>query len=218
MTLVMLVVLLGLGTWQVRRLHWKEDVLARIAHAEVNAPVPLPPDPHPFEKVLVAGRLRPELSALYGAEVRETPIGPKMGAHLIVPLERAGAPPLLVDRGWVPLAPNAPLDLPTEPVSLTGFVRPAETAGWYSATDDLAVRHFYTLDPAAIGGALRLVDTAPFVLVVLGTAPASLWPDPARHLPRPANNHLAYVVTWYGLAGTLVVIFLIWARKGSKHE
>ena len=42
MTVVMLAVLLGLGTWQVHRLHWKEAILAQIARAEAAPPVPLP--------------------------------------------------------------------------------------------------------------------------------------------------------------------------------
>ena len=216
MTLVMLVTLIGLGTWQLQRLRWKEDVLARVDIAERNNPIPLPGDPQPFTKVMVEGQLRADLAAMYGAEVRETPTGPKMGAHLIVPLERDTGNTVLVDRGWVPVTPAGPLDLPAGRVHLTGFIRPAETAGWFSATDDLAARHFYTLNPAAIAAALRLPEAAPFILVALGEAPASRWPDPARHLPRPPNNHLAYVVTWYGLAGTLLVIFVIWARKGSK--
>jgi hypothetical protein len=36
-----LAVLLVLGTWQMRRLHWKEAVLAQLAVAETAAPVPL---------------------------------------------------------------------------------------------------------------------------------------------------------------------------------
>jgi surfeit locus 1 family protein len=218
MTIVMQIVLIGLGTWQVQRLHWKQDIIAHIDHAEASAPLPLSENPPPYAKVVADGRLRGDLMALYGAEVRETPSGPKMGAHLIEPLERDGAPPLLVDRGWVPLTPSAPLDLPGEPVSLTGFVHPPEEAGWFSATDNAAERHFYTLNPVAIAAALRLPNVEPFVLVVLGPRPATLWPEPAHHLPRPANNHLSYVITWYGLAAALAVIFVVYARKGSKHD
>jgi len=217
MTIAMMIVLIGLGTWQVQRLHWKESVLAQLAKAETSPPVPLGNDPSPFAKVEVRGRLRGDLTALYGAEVRETPSGPKMGAHLIEPLERDGAPPLLVDRGWVPLAPPSALDLPDGPVTITGFVHPPDSPGWFSATDNTAERHFYTLDPRVIGAALRLPDVSPFVLVVLGPRPAGLWPEPALHLPRPSNNHLSYVVTWYGLAAALAVIFTMYARKGPKH-
>src|SRR6185437_363364 len=48
------------------------------------------------------GYFRSDLSALYGAEVRDTPLGPRMGAQLLTVLERDGAPPVLVDRGWIP--------------------------------------------------------------------------------------------------------------------
>ena len=44
MTAAMLAVLLGLGTWQVERLHWKQDMLAQIARAEAAPAVPLPDD------------------------------------------------------------------------------------------------------------------------------------------------------------------------------
>ena len=79
----------------------------------------------------------------------------------------------------------------------------------------------YTLDPYAIGAAMGLADIRPFVLVALAASPApglivDHWPDPARHLPRPPNNHLSYVITWYGLAIALLAIFTIWARKGSR--
>lgn len=217
MTMAMLVVLIGLGTWQVQRLHWKQDAIARLTHAEANDPTPLTAHPAPYSKVVAQGRLRDDLSVLYGAEVRETPTGPKLGAHTIVPLEREHAPTLLVDLGWVPLLTNTPRERPTDPVNLTGFVHPPEDRGWFSATDNAAERHFYTLDPMAIGAALRLTNIEPYVLVVLGPKSASLWPEPAHRMPRPANNHLAYAITWYGLAVALVAVFLVYARKGNPH-
>ena len=90
MTAAMLAVLLGLGTWQVERLHWKQDVLAQIARAEAAPAVPLPAEPDPFTKVQVTGICATILSATYGAEVRDTPAGPQLGTQLIVPLERDG--------------------------------------------------------------------------------------------------------------------------------
>ena len=42
------------------------------------------------------------------------------------------------------------------------------------------------------------------------------WPDPARHLPRPPNNHLSYAITWYGLAVALLAIFVVWVRKEAS--
>jgi surfeit locus 1 family protein len=222
MTAVMLLVLLGLGTWQVRRLAWKEAILAQIAQAEAAPPVPLPtapdaPIPPAFTKVSVTGTLMPNLSALYAAEVRDTRAGPELGALLIEPLQRDGAPPLLVDRGWVPLKRSSPVVQPQGAVTIAGYVHQADAPGLFSAHDDLAGRHFYTLDPRAIAAALGLDHVAPFILIALGPMPPEGLPIPAEHLPRPPNNHLAYAITWYGLAAALVVIFTAWARKAARE-
>ena len=212
-TLAMLVILCGLGTWQVERLAWKTAILAQIAAAEVLPAVPLPPDPSPFAKVRIEGRLRDDLSASYAAEVHDTAGGPVMGEQLIVPLERQGADPVLVDRGWVPAVRRRPIATPSGITAVEGFVHPAEHAGLFSATDDPVARHFYTLDPQAIGAALGLKRVAPFILVAMGPTPVEKYPDPARHLPRPPNNHLDYAITWYGLAVVLLVIFCRYAWK-----
>jgi surfeit locus 1 family protein len=213
MAAAMLAVLLALGTWQVERLHWKRGVLAQIARAEAAPAVPMPADPEPYTKVQVTGHLREDLSAYYGAEVRDTPAGPQLGTQLIVPLEREDGDDVLVDRGWVPNARPRGLALSSGEVTLEGYVRPGDAPGLFSASDSPATRQFYTLDPAAIGEALGLPRIASFVLVVMGPPPPERYPDPARHLPQPPNNHLSYAITWYGLAVALVVIFVLWARK-----
>ena len=208
-TLVMLAALIGLGTWQVERLAWKTALLSQIDHAEAAPAIPLPADPVPFTTVRAEGRLRQDLSVLYGAEGRSPRTGPVMGAHLITPLERPNADPLLVDRGWIPTQ-NVPSGVRSETVAVEGYVRPAEHAGWFSAADDTLTRHVYTLDPQAIAAIIGLPRVAPFTLVVIGPEGT---PDPVRALPRPPNNHLSYAITWYGLTIALLVIFLLHARK-----
>ena len=242
MTAAMLIVLVGLGTWQVRRLFWKEALLAAVDRAEASAPLPLPPGPFspglsspglsspaPFAKISVTGTFLPEKTALYGAEVRTIASGPILGARLIVPLRRDTGGVILVDRGWVPFSRAEPIDHPAEPVTVTGYTRFGDQPGWFSARDDVVERKFYTLEVGKIAAAVGQPDALPFVLVVLakesgprerGTAPANpsaaRWPDPARHLPRPPNSHLSYALTWYGLAVALLAIFIVWARKGRR--
>jgi surfeit locus 1 family protein len=212
----MLIVLIGLGTWQVYRLHWKEGILARIAVAEAAPPVPLGQDPQPYTKVLVTGRFRFDKAALYGVDVRDTRIGATMGAAQIVPLEREGAPTILVDRGWLPQQRTVAPQEPGGIVTVTGYVRPGERPHWFSPVDDRAGRQFFTLDPEAIGAVLGIPHPEPFTLVAMGPAVPELYPTPAQYLPRPPNNHLTYAFTWYGLAAALLVIFGIWMRKALR--
>jgi surfeit locus 1 family protein len=215
-TLIMLAVLIGLGTWQVRRLQWKEAILARIATAEAQPAVRLTQEPAPYTKLSVTGRFRFDLAVLFGAEVRDTRAGPTLGGYQIVPLDRDGAATILVNRGWIPQKRQTPLDDPAGTVTLIGYVRPGETPGWLSAADDAAARQFFTLDPQAIAASLGVVKPAPFILIALGQSTAASFPTPAQHLPWPPNNHLSYVITWYGLAVALIIIFVIWIRKAPR--
>jgi surfeit locus 1 family protein len=219
MTAVMLATLVTLGTWQVNRLVWKRDLLAAIAAAEVQPPVPLGTTPSPFALVRAEGRFE-TVSALYGADVRSVAGTPTGGARLLGVLRREGAAPVLVDRGWIPVSQpaTAPSPLPGGPAVVDGYVRPPDTAGLFAPADDLANRRFYTLDPAAIGRALGVADLAPFILVELGAAAGPGAPEPARSLPRPPNNHLVYAITWYGLAVALMVVFAVHVRKVLRHD
>lgn len=220
LALPVLAVLLGMGAWQVQRIAWKTALLEQLAIAQAGPPQPALA-PAPFGHIIATGRFRHELEVLLGSEVR----GPVLGATLVTPLEREGAPALLVERGWVPLD-RAGVARPDGVVTVQGYMRPAEPAGRLSAADSPAQRRFLNFDPAVIGPALGL-PVAPFGLTVvrpgparpdggLGIAPAPNQggvPTPATGFPRPSNPHLGYAVTWFGLALALMAIFALWASS-----
>ncbi len=207
-----LLILVALGVWQLRRLAWKTALLDEIAAAERAPPVPLTDrTPKLFTRVHVTGVWESK-RALYGAEVR----GLRLGAQAIQLLDRPGQVPIAVVLGWVPTDATAPPPA-SGAADVTGYVRVPETPGWLSAADDAEGRHFYTLNPAAIGATLGASNVAPFTLVALAPEEsAGSGPQPATALPRPTNNHLQYALTWFGLAGALVAVFASWAfrRRG----
>lgn len=200
-------ILLGLGTWQVYRLHWKEGILAEIAASEHNKPAPLTDHPPDYGRVAVTGRFRFDKEVRLGVDVRDTPQGTVMGHYQLVPLERDGAPSVLVNRGWVPETAK-PQD-PVGTVTITGYVRPGDHPGWFMPANDIPGRQVYVLDPPAIAAALGIGPVEPFTLTVLGTVADGVYPVPAADFPRPPNNHLSYAVTWYSLALALLVIFTL---------
>jgi surfeit locus 1 family protein len=207
-----LVFLAGLGTWQVQRLQWKTSLLATIAAAEAGPPVPLADRPTDYSKVFAEGRFLHAEALFYGVEVRNG----VLGTHLVTPLDRGDSSPLLlVDRGWVPMD-GGTVTQPEGPVRVEGYVRPSETAGLFSATDDPVRRRFYSFDPMAMGAAIGRSGLAPFGLVALGPQGPGL-PQPAATLPRPTNTHLGYAITWYGLALAALGVFVAWARTRLKE-
>ena len=215
-TAASLILLVGLGVWQLQRLAWKEAILASIAHGEAAPPVPLrsaPSIPAQFSKIEVTGTLRDV--GLYSIAVRATPSGEREGAFRLGVIERPDAAPVLVNEGWVPdgLAP----DPAPRPAQIVGYVLPGQAPGWLTAPSDPASHRFFSPDPAGIGAALGLKRVSPFIVVALGDAPPGIYPQPAQHMPQPPNNHLGYALTWFGLAAGLLGIFVAYAMQRARR-
>ena len=204
----MLTLTLSLGVWQVERLAWKRGLLQELDRGEQAPPVPLATTQDAFRRVVLEGTFLP-LVARYGAEVRSTRAGPAMGAHVLTPMQRPGADPVLIDRGWAPM--DFDTTPPVGPVRIVAYVRPPEYPVRFGASDDPANRRFYALDPVAIGASLGLPRVAPFTLVALGAQGA--FPEPATTLPRPPNDHLSYAATWFGLSLALIVVFIVYVAQ-----
>jgi len=95
-----------LGTWQVKRLEWKTDLIAKCEDRIVRDPLPLPPRIDPdaisefdYRRVYTTGRWRHDQEMLIGPRMREG----EQGYMVVTPLERADDPgaTVLVNRGWI---------------------------------------------------------------------------------------------------------------------
>ena len=72
----------------------------------------------------------------------------------------------------------------------------------------MSPRHECSLAPGADGSARR----APFVLEAEASPEnAGGWPQSGVTVLRVPNRHLEYALTWYGLAGALVVVYVAFA-------
>lgn len=203
-------VLLSLGVWQVRRLAWKDDVIAAI-EARIGAePVPLAtiaaPDPRAdlYRPVTVEGRTTgEELLVLTGRK------GQGAGFEVVAVFETEGGRRILLDRGFVP---EAARDAARPPVALavTGNLHwPDETDG-FTPPPDAATGLWFARDVAAMS---ESVSTLPVLVVarkVEGDA-QGIVPVPVDTSAIP-NDHRQYAVTWFSLAGVWagMTAFLLW--------
>lgn len=210
---VAIVVLLALGTWQVQRLTWKEALIVRLearAHAD---PVPVPaaiddPAAWEFRPVTVRGRLLLQRSMLVTARPRQG----RVGYEVITPLVRAEGPPVLINRGFVPMDGEATATAgPEGEVTVRGVVRVPSPPGAFQPDNRPGARTWAWVEISAMAAAAGLDDALPVVVeqVPTGALPAGI--EPAVTLP---NNHLQYAFTWYSLAGVLVIVsILTWRRR-----
>lgn len=96
---------LALGTWQVQRLKWKTDLIAKLEDRLVRDPLPLPPHIDPsavpdfdYRRITATGHFRHDREMLIGPRMRDG----EQGYEVITPLEREGeGTTVLVNRGWI---------------------------------------------------------------------------------------------------------------------
>lgn len=206
-------VLIGLGTWQMQRLHWKEDLVARITARAAQEPVPLPPtsawasfDPGAWEyrRVEATGRFRHDLEVrVYTllSDARGRRDGP--GYWIVTPLESASGT-VLVNRGFVPLDNAAPIARPEGELTVRGLLRAPEGRNPFTPDDKPTDRLFYARDPGPIAEAMGIA-AAPFTIDESET-PAGGLPQAGETRLTFSNRHLEYALTWYGLAAALVAV------------
>ena len=222
-TLLGLIVLVGLGTWQVERLHWKEGLIAERA-ARLAAPAtPLPADADwpawDFRKVELRGTFRHDLEQLFGASTHDG----QLRYHVLTPLLREGGPAVLVDRGWVPtdrVHPAARREGQIEgPVTITGIARyrGADRPGWFTPANDPGQRMWFSYDLPALERALGL-ELLPVVVEADDRPnPGGLPVGGLTRIELP-NNHLQYAITWYGLAAALLAVYVAFGlRRGGAR-
>ncbi|HZT50585.1 MAG TPA: SURF1 family cytochrome oxidase biogenesis protein [Stellaceae bacterium] len=204
-TLFGLALLLGLGTWQVQRLHWKEGLIAAREAGLRAAPVPLPEDPAAaealaFRPVTASGRLL----AGRALHLHATSSAGVPGWRALAPLVLPDGAAILVagrfatDRGAPGFAAG--------PQSVTGLLRLPQRRGWFVPDDRPAANEWFAIDLPAMAKAARLDRLLPYYIDASGEKP----PD----LP---NNHLQYAATWYALAAALLVFYILLIRRHRRE-
>lgn len=199
------VVLVMLGNWQIRRLHWKTDLIEAV-ETRAFAPAVAPPREgatfadNVYQRVVVNGQFRHDLTLKVKAV---TGLGP--GDWIMTPLATEDGI-IWINRGYAP-AETGPEDwaLPEGPQEVEGLLRVSEPDGTLLESNDPEAGRWVSRDIAAMSAAVGL-DAAPLYFI-----DADRDADPAV-LPRGGmtvihfrNSHLSYALTWYGMA----LLFLI---------
>lgn len=225
-TLIAFAILCSLGVWQIERLMWKQDLIARVetrTHAEAR---PLQPEQDwaqvsverdEYRHVRLEGKFHYDREVFAYAllsDPRGKFSGP--GYWVMTPLELDNGAFVFINRGFVPMDR---MDLPTRTagqeaarVTVTGLLRLPEGRNWFTPPDDVARRIWQERDPAAIANAEGLARVAPFFVDADASGSNGLPQGGETRVVFP-NNHLQYVVTWFGLALALIGVFAAFARK-----
>jgi cytochrome oxidase assembly protein ShyY1 len=157
-----------------------------------------------------------------GSAVREDISGP--GTWAFMPSRLPTGETVVINTGFVQ---NTMQDRPRqdrpvthlvtgEPVTLTGYIRFPEAAGMLTLREDLAKRLWFTRDHLAMAKALGWGEVAPFYIDLAAPVPPNGIPKPGALVVHLKDDHLQYAITWFGLAGAVMVAFGIRSRTQRR--
>lgn len=223
-TIAAFAILVGLGTWQMQRKAWKDGLLDAIAQRVTAAPVPLDTaarrstagDDLEYLRVTARGRYHHDKERLLYAPGRDGP-----GFHVFTPLETGDGRYLFVNRGFVPEPLKDPATRaagqPGGEVEVTGLLRRPAEQGWFVPANEPARNLWFWRDLDGMAASVLGRDRTRVLPFFLDEQSRDLDPQP-EIWPRPGvtrldlpNRHLEYALTWYGLAGTLIAVYLAFA-------
>ncbi|TQF35414.1 surfeit 1 protein [Bradyrhizobium sp. UNPF46] len=229
-TLFLTAVFLALGFWQLQRRTAKHALVAALTERLAAAPVALPPptmwaELNPardeFRRVSFTATYAALPDAMVyssGSAVRKDAPGP--GTWAFLPARLPSGETVVIDAGFVE---NSMQDRSVEdravrklitgqPVALTGYLRFPEAAGWLTPAENRDKRLWFVRDHPAIASALGWGAVAPFYLDLEQPAPENGIPRPGPLDVHLKDDHLQYAVTWFMLAGAVLIAFAVWAR------
>jgi len=237
-TLLMVALFIGLGVWQLQRRVEKHALIAALTERLAAAPGALPspaqwsvltPAHDEFRRVSFAATYEPRPDAMVyssGSAVREDISGP--GTWAFLPAALPGGETVVINAGFVQntMQDRTQQDravtrlITNEPVTLTGYIRFSEAAGVLTPAENMAKRLWFTRDHLAMAHALGWGQdgrpVAPFYIDLEQPVPASGIPKPGPLDVHLKDDHLQYAITWFGLAGAVVIAFGVWLRAQRR--
>lgn len=221
-TVIGLVILIALGTWQYQRLQWKTALLAEI---EQVADAPPFTSLAQVQTALDAGE--PIDFRRYGSNAEMiaakpifvfTPQSRDISWRLFAPVEQGGIT-VFAALGVVPDKMKNKVEArPFGDGAIIGYVRQARpvSRGETKSSPDKNRWFGFNPLPKTHNWADQLRRN-PDMRFYIDTVPGALNVDdlPARR-PEIRNNHFDYMLTWYGLALVLLVIYLIMHRRAGR--
>ncbi len=243
----MVILMVNLGLWQLRRLHEQQDLNATIRAAQ-SAPtsevhdLPLSSALTEYHHITLTGTWAAEQTVF----VRYPIVDGRPGYYVVTPLVLANGERMLVNRGWIPVdegknASSSPatsaLATSAKPVVVEGLVRNTEpdTASVNRTNGSPPISTFKSVDVERMGDVIgvpltdahwvqlsgvRLAEESP------GTDPGAEPGIKAGTKPRPLDppeltegSHFSYTLQWFSFSAIAVIGWgVLLVRAGRDSE
>lgn len=221
-TFFMICILLTLGAWQLNRLEYKNALIKSIEDSITSDPQMYDnslQDIDPYKKLTLKGKfLSKQTIFVYG---QRSAFREKNGYYVLTPFQTINNDIILVARYWIPyqIKPVILDNLIEDKTDteIVGITLPGEKKSLFAPNNDIQQRIWFTIDLHEASKILGVNVNHIYLLgidipdIINGAAPLY-----ATHLNKIRNDHLEYAITWFALAISLLIIYMIWEYNNSS--
>jgi len=199
-------VFIALGTWQIIRLNWKNNLILEIENSLKNPPVQLSQsNQQNYLKIKTSGRVDFEKQIyLYNLNDSGTP-----GFEVLNPILIDGENYLL-NRGWIPFEKK---DTPEINIldqnNIEGILKTQGRKNIFKPDNDIKENYWFSLNREDISK-FTGKEFSKYIIYLDGNYQ---FPRPKKITANISNNHKKYAMTWFSLAISILLLYLYFRKK-----
>lgn len=214
-TIPSVIILIILGTWQVQRLQWKNELIETFeqetAKTEVVWPVSDWDDQSlQYRKIILNGTFLHEHEMFLYKNYQGKP-----GYDIVTPFKTDTDEAILVNRGWIPMDKRHETFHDVTDTTIDGLLIKEEKQGLFIPDNNPSKNVWFWMD---INEAEHItnMDFPPYIARMIGVYEPNIYPIKADASLKFRNDHLQYAIIWYSFAIALLIIYYVYHRKSDN--
>ena len=205
-TIFFILVFVALGSWQIVRLNWKNNLILEIENSLKNPPVELTDSNlENYLKIKTSGSIDLEKQIyLYNLNDTGTP-----GFEVINPI-LINDTNYLINRGWIPFEKKNSQEINVfDENDIIGTLKLQGRKNIFKPDNDLEENYWFSLNREDI---LKFTgkEFSKYIIYLNGNYQV---PKPKKITANISNNHQKYALTWFSLAISILLLYLYFRKK-----
>mgnify|MGYP000654314872 CR=1 FL=1 len=197
----------ALGTWQLVRLQWKNNLINQISEGlkspAINYSNKIQIN---YQRISVNGEYDFEKQIyLYSLNEKGKP-----GYDVITPFKTQGLENILVNRGWIKKEFKNSLDINILSKNITGMLRQANRKNFFTPDNDINKNIWFSIN---LEDVQKITGKKFNKFIVYLEDQNTNMPKPKKITVDVPNNHLKYAITWYSISISILFYYLYFRKK-----
>ena len=201
-----ILVFIALGSWQIIRLNWKNNLILEIENSLKNPPVELAQSKKEnYLKIKTSGSIDLDKQIyLYNLNDSGTP-GFEVINPIIIDNEN-----YLINRGWIPFKKKGTQEINFfDENNIIGTLKLQGRKNIFKPDNDIEENYWFSLNREDI---LKFTgkEFSKYIIYLNGNYQL---PKPKKITANISNNHKKYAITWFSLAISILLLYLYFRKK-----